>query len=190
MEDSGLREVTNPSEMLLSGRPTNTPGTCVVGVMEGSRTVLAEVQALVTPSGYSGARRNANGIDYNRAMLLLAVLEKRAGFSLSSCDAYINVVGGLRLDEPASDLAVILAIASSYKDLPVGSDLAAVGEVGLSGEIRSVSHLNQRLSEIARLGFQRCIIPAHVRDDVQKQNGLQTIPVKNIREALKAVFGT
>ena len=109
--------------MLLSGRPTNTPGTCVVGVMEGSRTVLAEVQALVTPSGYSGARRNANGIDYNRAMLLLAVLEKRAGFSLSSCDAYINVVGGLRLDEPATDLAVILAIASSYKDLPVGSDL-------------------------------------------------------------------
>ena len=190
MEDSGLREVTNPSEMLLSGRPTNTPGTCVVGVMEGSRTVLAEVQALVTPSGYSGARRNANGIDYNRAMLLLAVLEKRAGFSLSSCDAYINVVGGLRLDEPATDLAVILAIASSYKDLPVGSGLAAVGEVGLSGEIRSVSHLNQRLSEIARLGFQRCIIPAHVRDDVQKQNGLQTIPVKNIREALKAVFGT
>ena len=189
MEDSGLREVTNPSEMLLSGRPTNTPGTCVVGVMEGSRTVLGEVQALVTPSGYSGARRNANGIDYNRAMLLLAVLEKRAGFSLSSCDAYINVVGGLRLDEPATDLAVILAIASSYKDLPVGSDLAAVGEVGLSGEIRSVSHLNQRLSEIARLGFRRCIIPAHVRDDVQKQNGLQTIPVKNIREALKAVFG-
>ncbi len=189
MEDSGLREVTNPSEMLLSGRPTNTPGTCVVGVMEGSRTVLAEVQALVTPSGYSGARRNANGIDYNRAMLLLAVLEKRAGFSLSSCDAYINVVGGLRLEEPATDLAVILAIASSYKDLPVGSDLAAVGEVGLSGEIRSVSHLNQRLSEIARLGFRRCIIPAHVRDDVQKQNGLQTIPVKNIREALKAVFG-
>ena len=189
MEDSGLREVTNPSEMLLSGRPTNTPGTCVVGVMEGSRTVLAEVQALVTPSGYSGARRNANGIDYNRAMLLLAVLEKRAGFSLSNCDAYINVVGGLRLDEPATDLAVILAIASSYKDLPVGSDLAAVGEVGLSGEIRSVSHLNQRLSEIARLGFRRCIIPAHVRDDVQKQNGLQTIPVKNIREALKAVFG-
>ena len=184
MEDSGLREVTNPSEMLLSGRPTNTPGTCVVGVMEGSRTVLAEVQALVTPSGYSGARRNANGIDYNRAMLLLAVLEKRAGFSLSSCDAYINVVGGPRLDR-----AVILAIASSYKDLPVGSDLAAVGEVGLSGEIRSVSHLNQRLSEIARLGFRRCIIPAHVRDDVQKQNGLQTIPVKNIREALKAVFG-
>ena len=189
MEDFGLREVTNPSEMLLSGRPSNTPGTCVVGVMEGSRTVLAEVQALITPSGYSGAQRNANGIDYNRAMLLLAVLEKRAGFSLSSCDAYINVVGGLRLDEPATDLAVILAIASSYKDLPVGSDLAAVGEVGLSGEIRSVSHLNQRLSEIARLGFRRCIIPAHVRDDVQKQNGLETIPVKNIREALRAVFG-
>ena len=189
MEDCGLSEVPNPSEALLSGRPADAPGTCVTCVMEGVRPVLAEIQALVVPSSLGNPRRVSNGIDYNRAMLLLAVLEKRAGFSLSSCDAYINVVGGLRLDEPATDLAVILAIASSYKDLPVGSDLAAVGEVGLSGEIRSVSHLNQRLSEIARLGFRRCIIPAHVRDDVQKQNGLQTIPVKNIREALKAVFG-
>ena len=189
MNDRGLTEVKNPSEMLLSGRPVNAPGTCVVAVMEGSRPVLAEIQALVTPSGYSGARRNANGVDYNRAMLLMAVLEKRAGLVLSGCDSYINVVGGLQLDETAADLAVILALASSHKDLPLGSDLAAVGEVGLSGEIRSVSHLNQRLSEISRLGLKRCIIPAHVRDDVQKFPGLETIPVKNVREAMKAVFG-
>ena len=189
MYDGGLKEVKNPSEMLLSGRPVNTPGTCVVAVMEGTRPVLAEIQALVTPAGYSGARRNSNGVDYNRAMLLMAVLEKRGGLVLSGCDSYINVVGGLRLDETAADLAVILALASSFKDLPLGSDLAAVGEIGLSGEVRSVSHLNQRLSEIARLGFKRCIIPAHVRDDVQSFDGLETIPVKNIREAMRAVFG-
>ena len=189
MNDKGLTEVANPSEMLLSGRPANAPGTCVVAVMEGSRPVLAEIQALVTPSGFSGARRNANGIDYNRAMLLMAVLEKRAGLVLSGHDAYINVIGGLRLDETATDLAVVLAIASSFKDLPLGADLAAVGEVGLSGEVRSVSHLNQRLSEISRLGFKRCVIPAHVRDDVQAFPGLETIPVKNVREAMRAVFG-
>ena len=189
MNDKGLTEVRNPSEMLLSGRPVNAPGTCVVAVMEGTRPVLAEIQALVTPSGYSGARRNANGVDYNRANLLIAVLEKRGGLLLSGCDSYINVVGGLQLDETAVDLAVILALASSHKDLPLGSDLAAVGEVGLSGEIRSVNHLNQRLSEISRLGLKRCVIPAHVRDDVQKFPGLETIPVKNVREAMKAVFG-
>ena len=189
MYDGGLKEVKNPSEMLLSGRPVNAPGTCVVAVMEGTRPVLAEIQALVTPAGYSGARRNSNGVDYNRAMLLMAVLEKRGGLVLSGCDSYINVVGGLRLDETAADLAVILALASSFKDLPLGSDLAAVGEIGLSGEVRSVTHLNQRLSEIARLGFKRCIIPAHVRDDVHTFEGLETIPVKNIREAMRAVFG-
>lgn len=189
MRESGMVPVENPSELLLSTRARNVPGSCVHCAIEGSRPMLVDVQALALQTAYGTPRRTTNGFDAGRLALLLAVLEKRAGFSLSSCDAYINVVGGLRLDEPATDLAVILAIASSYKDLPVGSDLAAVGEVGLSGEIRSVSHLNQRLSEIARLGFRRCIIPAHVRDDVQKQNGLETIPVKNIREALKAVFG-
>ena len=168
MEDFGLREVTNPSEMLLSGRPSNTPGTCVVGVMEGSRTVLAEVQALITPSGYSGARRNANGIDYNRAMLLLAVLEKRAGFSLSSCDAYINVVGGLRLDEPATDLAVILAIASSYKNLPVGSDLAAVGEgrrdVGV--DAGGIDFALERADRLRVFGYDRLAVLRGVAGDV------------------------
>ncbi|MEG1166289.1 MAG: DNA repair protein RadA, partial [Oscillospiraceae bacterium] len=155
MANSGLREVKNPSEMLLSGRPQNSPGTCVACVMEGTRPILAEVQALVTPSGFNVARRNSNGIDYNRTTLLLAVLEKRGGISVGGCDAYINVIGGLELDEPAADLATVLAIASSHRDIPIGNDLAAVGEVGLTGEIRSVMALNQRLAEISRLGFKR-----------------------------------
>ncbi len=188
MADTGLREVPNPSESLLSGRPLDTPGTCVTCVMEGSRPILAEIQALVAQSGYGSARRNSNGIDYNRAMLLLAVLEKRGGMSVSGCDAYINVVGGLQLDEPAADLATLLAVASSFRDAPIGSDLAAVGEVGLSGEVRSVQQLNLRLSEIARLGFSRCIIPARIKGDVIQPKGLELIRVKSIREAIKAAL--
>ena len=187
MADHGLRCVENPSEMLLRGRPENSPGTCVACVIEGTRPILAEVQALVTPSAYNAARRS-NGVDYNRAAMLLAVLEKRGGLSVSGCDAYINVIGGLTLEEPAADLATALSIASSYLDRPLGSDLAAIGEIGLSGEIRSVSALNQRLSEIARLGFGRCVIPAHGREDVKEPCGLKLIPVRNISEAIAAVL--
>ena len=188
MIDTGLREVQNPSEMLLSGRPVNCPGTCVTCVMEGTRPILAEIQALVTPSGFNGARRNANGIDYNRAMLLLAVLEKRGGMSVSGSDTYINVIGGLTLDETAADLATVLAIASSARDRVIGFDTAAVGEVGLTGEVRSVSAINQRLSEIARLGFKRCIVPSHIRGEIRRPDSLELIPVKNIREAIAAVM--
>ena len=187
MDDAGLKCVDNPSEMLLSGRPENAPGTCVACVIEGSRPLLAEVQALVTPSNYNASRRS-NGVDYNRAAMLLAVIEKRGGLPVSSCDAYINVIGGLSLDEPAADLATALAIASSYIDRPLGTDLAAIGEIGLSGEIRSVSMINQRLTEISRLGFRRCVIPAHVRDEIKKPDGLELIPVKNIREAILTVL--
>lgn len=187
MDDAGLKCVDNPSEMLLSGRPENAPGTCVACVIEGSRPLLAEVQALVTPSNYNASRRS-NGVDYNRAAMLLAVIEKRGGLPVSSCDAYINVIGGLNLDEPAADLATALAIASSYIDRPLGTDLAAIGEIGLSGEIRSVSTINQRLTEISRLGFRRCVIPAHVRDEIKKPEGLELIPVKNIREAILTVL--
>ena len=187
MDDAGLKCVDNPSEMLLSGRPENAPGTCVACVIEGSRPLLAEVQALVTPSNYNASRRS-NGVDYNRAAMLLAVIEKRGGLPVSSCDAYINVIGGLNLDEPAADLATALAIASSYIDRPLGTDLAAIGEIGLSGEIRSVSMINQRLTEISRLGFRRCVIPAHVRDEIKKPEGLELIPVKNIREAILTVL--
>ena len=188
MAENGLREVPNPSETLLSGRPLNTPGTCVACVMEGSRPILAEIQALVAQTSFGSARRNCNGIDYNRAMLLLAVLEKRGGMSVSGCDAYINVVGGLELDEPAADLATLLAVASSYRDAPIDSELAAVGEVGLSGEVRSVTQLNLRLSEISRLGFKRCIIPARIKGDFRAPEGLELIRVKNVREAIKAAL--
>ena len=189
MAETGLKELKNPSEIMLSGRPQNAPGTCVTCVIEGSRPILAEIQALIAPAAYNSGRRSTNGIDYNRATLLLAVLEKRGGMSVSGCDAYINVIGGLELDEPAADLATLLAIASSFRDLPLGRDLAAVGEVGLSGEIRSVSNLNSRLSEISRLGFKRCIIPAHIKDDIKKPSDLELISVKDIREAIKATLG-
>ena len=189
MADNGLRCVENPSEMLLSGRPENSPGTCVACVIEGTRPILAEVQALLCQAGYNSAARRSNGIDYNRTAMLLAVLEKRGGLPVSNCDSYINVIGGVFLDEPAADLATILAIASSYLDRPLGADLAAIGEVGLSGEVRSVSALNQRLTEISRLGFKRCVIPAHVRDEVKQFDGMDVIPVKNVREAIRAVLG-
>lgn len=187
MDEKGLKCVDNPSEMLLSGRPENAPGTCVACVIEGSRPLLAEVQALVTPSSYNAARRS-NGVDYNRAAMLLAVIEKRGGLPVTTCDAYINVIGGLSLDEPAADLATALAIASSYIDRPLGADLAAIGEIGLSGEIRSVGMINQRLTEISRLGFRRCVIPAHVRDEIRRPEGLELIPVKNIRDAILTVL--
>ena len=187
MAETGLVCVENPSELLLSGRPDDAPGTCVACVIEGSRPILAEVQALVSATNYNAARRS-NGIDYNRAAMLLAVLEKRGGLAVSGCDAYINVIGGLMLDEPAADLATALAVASSFLDRSLGLDLAAIGEIGLSGEIRSVSMINQRLAEIARLGFRRCVIPAHVRDEIREQKGLRLIPVRNIGEAVAAVL--
>ena len=187
MDDRGLREVPNPSEVLLSGRPENAPGTCVTCVMEGSRPILAEIQALVSAGGQGNSRRTSNGIDFNRALMLLAVLEKRGGLYLAGCDTYINVVAGLELDEPAADLATVLAIASSFRDKPIGDDLAAVGEVGLTGEIRSVTSLEQRLQEIARLGFKRCVIPASCKGELRLPAGLQILRVKNIREAINAI---
>ena len=187
MWDKGLREVPNPSEMLLSGRPENAPGTCVTCVMEGSRPILAEIQALVAPGNQGMSRRTANGVDLNRAFMLLAVLEKRGGLHLAGCDTYINVVAGLTLDEPAADLATVLALASSFRDRAIGDDLAAVGEVGLTGEIRSVTALEQRLQEIARLGFRRCVIPASYKGELHLPEGLQILRVMNIREAINAV---
>jgi DNA repair protein RadA/Sms len=183
MLDAGLREVPNPSELLLSERPAGTPGSCVTCVMEGVRPILAEVQALVAPTSYAVPRRTSNGIDYNRATLLLAVLEKRGGLRIGNCDAFINVIGGLTLNEPAADLAVVLALASCFRDQAVPEDLAAVGEVGLTGEIRSVSVLGQRLSEIRRLGFGKCLVPVRGAKDLEIP-GLTLIPVSNIREAL------
>lgn len=189
MAEKGLVCVENPSEMLLSGRPDNCPGTCVTCVIEGSRPVMAEIQALLAQSGYNNTSRRSNGIDYNRMTMLLAVLEKRGGLPVSGYDAYVNVIGGLSLDEPAADLATALACASSYLDRALGTDLAAIGELGLSGELRSVSNLDQRLTETARLGFRRCVIPAHVRDELKEYEGLKLIPVKSLAEAIRAVLG-
>ena len=188
MADTGLTEVPNPSEMLLSGRPENTPGTCVTCVMEGVRPVLAEVQALLAPTSFNVPRRTSNGFDYNRAMLLLAVLEKRGGLLVNSCDAYINVIGGLNLDEPAADLAMVMALASSFRDKPIPSDLVAIGEVGLTGELRAVNGLGQRLSEVRRIGFTKCLIPARNSGKLTEPEGLQLIRVRNIREALAAIL--
>lgn len=188
MRNEGLVEVENPSEMLLSGRPDETPGTCVACVMEGMRPVLAEIQALVVTSPAGNPRRTSNGFDYNRAAMLLAVLEKRGGLKVSVCDAYINIIGGLYLDEPAADLAAVLALASSYLDKPVPKDLVAIGEVGLTGELRTVSQLEQRISEVQRLGFQKCIIPAYRAEELRKYSDLQLIPARNIGEAIRAAL--
>lgn len=187
MNSEGLVEVPNPSEMLLSGRPENAPGTCVTCVMEGVRPVLAEIQALLAPAAQSVPRRMSNGFDYNRAAMLMAVLEKRGALKVSGCDAYINVIAGLTLDEPAADLAAIMALASSYLDKPVGNHVAAIGEVGLTGELRSVSHLEERLREVQRLGFEECIIPRQHSDRLGTFDGLKVTEVRNIGEALRAI---
>ena len=188
MADSGLIEVPNPSQMLLEGRPESASGTCVACVMEGSRPILAEVQALVCKTSFNVPKRTADGFDYNRAALLLAVAEKRAGLKLSLFDAYINVIGGLQLDEPGADLPVVLAVASSYRDAVIPGDLAAIGEVGLTGEIRSVSNMNQRLSEVARLGFTKCIIPRNGSDKLEIPENLTVYRVRNIHEAIEVAM--
>jgi len=188
MMDSGLKEVPNPSQMLLAGRPEGAPGTCVACVMEGTRPVLAEVQALVSKTTFNVPRRTADGFDFNRAALLLAVAEKRGGMKLNMFDAYINVIGGLRLDEPGADLPVILAVASSYRDTPIADDVVAIGEVGLTGEIRSVSHMNQRLQEVARLGFKKCIIPRNGAEKLDIPDGLDIFRVRNLREAIETAM--
>ena len=188
MTSTGLREVTNPSAALLSGRPEGASGSCVAAVLEGTRPILAEVQGLVAKSAYGASRRMSAGIDYNRAVLLLAILEKRAGFMLGAFDAYLNVVGGLNLGEPAADLPTLIAIASSYLDKPVFASLAAFGEVGLSGEVRAVNGSAQRLSEIKRLGFQKCILPAACRDSSLSCDGIELIFVSDIKEAIKKAF--
>ena len=188
MEDAGLIEVPNPSEAMLAGRPTDAPGTCVTCVMEGVRPVLAEIQALVVPSSLGNPRRVSNGFDYSRSMLLLAVLEKRGGLMVGGCDAYVNVIGGLYLEEPAADLAAILTLASSFRDKPVPNDLAAIGEVGLTGELRAASALGQRLAEVRRLGFTKCMIPKRTQGKLAVPEGLELIRVSNIREAMAALL--
>lgn len=187
MTDSGLNEVENPSQMLLSGRPKNVSGTCVACAMEGTRPILAEIQGLATTTGYGNPRRMSTGFDYNRMSLILAVLEKRAGYYFSNTDTYINVVGGLRLDETAVDIAVAMALVSSLKDTVIPEDSIAIGEIGLAGEIRAVNHIMQRVSEAIRLGFKRIVIPYHNLKDIKNTADAEIIGVKNIRQAFEAL---
>ncbi len=188
MCEHGLTEVPNPSEMLLSGRPIGAPGTCVACCMEGTRPVLAEIQALGARTSLNVPRRTTDGFDFNRANLLLAVMEKRGGLNIAMHDAYINVIGGLRLDEPAADLALVLAVASSFRDKPIDSQTTAIGEVGLTGEVRAVTALSQRLTEAARIGFTRCLIPRHGTEQIPAPAGMELIRVRNIREAIEFVL--
>ncbi len=190
MGDNGLKEVENPSLMLISGRPKDVSGTCIACVMEGTRPIFAEVQALTTASSYGNSRRMSTGFDYNRMNMLLAILEKRAGYFLTNMDTYVNVVGGLILDEPAADLSVALAVVSSLKDLVVPDNVIAFGEIGLAGEVRSVISCEQRISEAARLGFSRCVIPYNNLKTVSPKlkREIAIIGVKNIREAFEALI--
>lgn len=184
MADKGLYEVENPSMMLLSGRPTDVSGCCVACVMEGSRPIMAEVQALVSKTGFSTPRRMSTGVDYNRLYLIIAVLEKRLGFFFSNLDVYINIVGGLRLDEPSADLSIAMALYSSLTDKVVSDKLIAFGEIGLGGELRNVSHITQRLSEAERMGFEKCIVPKQSLKgvDISKYN-MKICGVTSIRKA-------
>ena len=184
MTDIGLREVPNPSEMLLADRPANTSGNCAVCTLEGTRPLVAEIQALVTPTSFPSPRRTSNGIDYNRLYLLLAVLEKRLGLRFSSQDIYMNVIGGLHIDEPAADMAAAMALISSILDVPVPDDLIAVGEIGLAGECRAVSDIEMRVSEAERLGFKRIVLPKRSAQKI-KNAKIELIAVSSIFETVK-----
>ena len=186
MQGQGMVEVPNPSEAFLSERVVDAPGSAIAITMEGTRPLLVEVQALTSPTAFGNARRTPNGVDMNRLLLITAVLTKRMGLRLFEHDVFINVIGGLRVREPASDLAMVVAIASSYHDRPVPADLAVVGEVGLSGEVRSVSQLPQRLNEATKIGFRRVLMP-RVRKDFDIPDGLEAIQVRNIADAVALV---
>lgn len=187
MTDKGLVSVDNPSAMLLEGRPENVSGSCAVCILEGTRPLISEVQALVTPTSYPSPRRTADGIDYNRMCLILAVIEKRLGLKLSQCDVFLNVVGGMRIDDPAADAAMILAIISSMKDIPVPKELIAMGEIGLAGEFRSVPTADQRMSEAHRLGFTKIAVPYRqaAKTDTTAYDGCEITGMKGIYDALK-----
>lgn len=187
MRQKGLVEVENPSEYMLNGRPEGASGSIVACSMEGTRPILVEIQALICQSNFGLPRRTANGTDYNRVNLLMAVLEKRAGINLSSCDAYVNIAGGIKMNEPAIDLGIVLAIVSSQKDVPISDKVVAFGEVGLSGEVRAVSMAEQRVQECRKLGFEKVIVPEACRSALKDVKGIEICPVENVRSALRVL---
>ena len=184
MKSCGLEEVPNPSMAMLSGRPENVPGSCIICTMEGTRPVLAEVQALVTPTSFGNPRRTTSGPDLSRSIMLMAVLEKRGGLKMSAFDAYVNIVGGLRIVEPAADLGLVLALASSYFGCAMDGETVAIGEVGLTGELRACSFLDARVAECEKLGFKRCIIPSTNLKKLKEFDGIELIPCSNIQDIL------
>ena len=188
MKENGLVEVANPSEVFLAQRPEESSGSIVVPCMEGSRPLLIELQALVSPTVFGQPRRMTNGTDYNRVAMIMAVLEKRLGFHLGSYDAYINVVGGLKVEEPALDLGIAAGIASSFKNIPAAKDMVVIGEIGLTGEVRAVNHLERRLAEADKLGFKRAVVPL---GNIKKKEGypLEVEGVNTVREALELILG-
>lgn len=190
MKESGLEEVANPSEVFLEERSKGTSGSTVVASMEGTRPVLVEIQALISPTSYGNARRMATGIDHNRVSLLMAVLEKRVGLLLQNQDAYLKVAGGVKLDEPAIDLAIAISIASSFRDMQTRATDCIIGEVGLTGEVRRVSRIEQRVQEAAKLGFERVLLPANNIGGWKVPEGIQVIGVGTVGEALKQAFST
>lgn len=181
MKNTGLCEVTNPSEYMLQGKPEDEPGSVIAASMEGTRTMLVEVQALVCQTYYNMPRRTAAGTDYNRVNLLLAVLEKRLGIQMSSCDAYVNVAGGMKINEPALDLAIVTAILSSYRNRSLSSRTIVFGEVGLTGEVRAVSMAEQRVLDAKKMGYEMCVLPQVNKEHI-KISGIQLIGIKNVRE--------
>jgi len=184
MGDAGLSEISNPSEVFLSGRLHMVSGSCVTASVEGTRPILVEVEALVTRTPFGVPRRTTTGVDSNRVAIILAVLEKRAGLGLSSCDVYVSVAGGARLNEPATDLAVACAMASSFRNALCHPDTVIIGEVGLSGEVRAVNRMESRVAEAAKLGFKQCIIPAANRAVLADHDNLRVVQVRTISEAL------
>lgn len=187
MQEKGMVEITNPSSILISERDDNPSGSVVVATVEGTRPLLVELQALVTQSVFGLPRRTANGIDYNRLTLLVAVMEKKAGFMLGNQDVYLNVVGGIKVNEPALDLGIILSTASSFKNVSIPKGVIALGEVGLTGEVRTINMMEKRLKEAERLGFKKCIIPENNKKLLKESYKLDIIGVKNINEAMKAI---
>jgi DNA repair protein RadA/Sms len=187
MRQDGLTEVENPSQIMLNGRPLDAPGSVVVCSLEGTRPVLIEIQALVSPTNFNMPRRTAVGIDYNRVNLLMAVLEKRVGLQLGGCDAYVNLAGGMKLGEPAIDLGIILAISSSYRNIALPADTIIFGEVGLVGEIRGVSQAEQRILEAEKMGFHTCILPKANLDNLRIKTDMKLLGVANVREAMDAL---
>ena len=189
MEEAGLAEVQNPSKMFLAERPVGVPGSVVVACMEGTRPVLVELQALVTPTCFGMPRRMAAGVDSNRLNLLLAVLEKKVGLQLQNQDTYVNIAGGIKVDEPAVDLAIIIAAASSFRNVHVDPSVVVMGEVGLAGEVRAIHRIEQRIQEAVKLGFSKFIIPRGSAKDLAKFTGVEIIPVENVIEAMEIVLG-